>query len=351
MIMKKNKKRKVSRLLFALLFIYGSVLVFPRPQSVIGDNPLRKAADAKPMIIAHGGGNKEFPDNTLEAFFHAINFGGDDVMLETDVNLTKDGVIILSHDRSLDRKTTLRNADIIDVNYQDLIDDEIDFGYENRIGGPNLYKVDDELIRFRNFRLETVTPEDVNYPIDLVESGLFPRHPEKFLVSTLEELITLFPNNLINVEIKQTGDIGLAALTEVITLMDEYATSHQTYQRIVLASFHAVVYQQLLALKNTTHPQLMFSPEMSGVIKFYALQLTGTSAFYFDQVSVLQLPVSQFGLSLSTASIIRTAHLHNIAVHYWTINDIDIMVELIDKGVDGIMTDLPSVLYSVLYPN
>ncbi len=294
------------------------------------------------MIIAHGGGNREFPDNTLEAFYHAINFGGDDVMLETDVNLTKDGIIILSHDRSLDRKTTL-SGNIIDINYQDLIDDEIDFGYENRISGANGYKIDNELIRFRNFKNETVTPEDVVYP-----QGIVPRHPEKFLASTLEELITLFPGNLINVEIKQTSDVGLEALTKVIDLMDQYAEEYDTYQRIVLASFHQVVYQQLLTLKNTTHPQLMFSPEMNGVIKFYAMQLTGTSAFYFDQVSVLQLPVSQFGLSLSTQSIIRTAHMHNVAVHYWTINDVELMRELIAKGVDGIMTDLPSVLFEEL---
>jgi glycerophosphoryl diester phosphodiesterase len=40
--------------------------------------------------------------------------------------------------------------------------------------------------------------------------------------------------------------------------------------------------------------------------------------------------------------------MHNIAVHYWTINDEETMRTLIEKGVDGIMTDRPTLLNSIL---
>jgi glycerophosphoryl diester phosphodiesterase len=337
--MKKNKKRQF---LFSTLLVYGLIALFPRPQNFPNSNPLRVERGALPLLIAHGGGNLEFPDNTLEAYYHAYSVD-ENVMLETDVNLTKDGVIILSHDRSLDQKTNLINADIINTNYSYLVENEVNFGYQNSISGANGYNTSGAFFKYKNYEGIEVTPLDVSYP-----SGISPRHSSKFLVSTLEELITRFPNNLINVEIKQTGETGLLALNKVIDLMDEFKTTHQTYQRIVLATFHNEVYQSMEDLQRTSHPQLMFSPEFNGVLSFFIMQTTLTSVFYRQPVAVFQLPTEQLGLSLTTNLLINTAHMHNIAVHYWTINDEETMRMLIEKRVDGIMTDRPTLLFSIL---
>ena len=78
-----------------------------------------------PILIAHGGGNREFPDNTLEAFYNAYSVDKN-VMMETDVSITKDGVVILSHDVTIDRKTNKTGA-IADWNYTDLIAERVDF--------------------------------------------------------------------------------------------------------------------------------------------------------------------------------------------------------------------------------
>ena len=322
--------------------VYGLIALFPRPQNFQGINPLRVQAGEVPLLIAHGGGNLEFPDNTLEAFYHAYSIDNN-VMLETDVNLTQDGVIILSHDRSLDQKTNLTNADVIATNYADLVANEVDFGYQNNISGANGYNTSGVITKYRDYSGRERTPLDVSYP-----DGVTARHETKFLVTTLEELIIKFPNNLINVEIKQTEDIGLLALEKVITLMDELNTSHQTYERIVLATFHNEIYQAMEDLQKTSHPQLMFSPETDGVLNFFILQTTLMSVFYRQPVAVFQLPTEQEGLSLTTDLLLNTAHLHNIAVHYWTINDEATMRELIEKGVDGIMTDRPTLLNEVL---
>ena len=322
--------------------VYGLIALFPRPQNFQGINPLRVQAGEVPFLIAHGGGNLEFPDNTLEAFYHAYSIDNN-VMLETDVNLTQDGIIILSHDRSLDQKTNLTNADVIATNYADLVANEVDFGYQNNISGANGYNTSGVFTKYRDYSGRERTPLDVSYP-----DGVTARHETKFLVTTLEELIIKFPNNLINVEIKQTEDIGLLALEKVITLMDELNTSHQTYERIVLATFHNEIYQAMEDLQKTSHPQLMFSPETVGVLTFFILQTTLMSVFYRQPVAVFQLPTEQEGLSLTTDLLLNTAHLHNIAVHYWTINDEATMRELIEKGVDGIMTDRPTLLNEVL---
>jgi glycerophosphoryl diester phosphodiesterase len=337
--MKKRKKRKFFQ---SLLIVYGLIALFPRPQNFPGFNPLRVEKGNLPLMIAHGGGNLEFPDNTLEAYYHAYSIDSN-VMLETDVNLTRDGVIILSHDRSLDQKTTLIDADIIDTDYSYLRDNEVDFGYQNKISGANGYNTSREFFKYKNYANVEVTPLDVSYP-----QGISARHPTKFLVSTLEELIDQFPNNLINVEIKQTGSVGLSALDKVIEIMDDLSISHQTYQRIVLATFHNEVYQAMEKLQRTSHPQLMFSPEFNGVLSFFILQTTLMSVFYTQPIAVFQLPTQQLGLSLTTNLLINTAHMHNIAVHYWTINDEETMRMLIKKGVDGIMTDRPTLLNSIL---
>lgn len=331
------------RVLLILLIIYATLFLLPKPSNVSGDNPLMKDSSGKPIIIAHGGGNHEFPDNTLEAFFHAYSIDPN-VMMETDVNLTKDGVIILSHDTTLDRKTSLQNADIIDINYSDLIADQVDFSYQNEVvPNSNGYNVSGVLNEYENYLGERVTPLDVIYP-----QGVLPRDNELFLATTLEDLITTFPNNAINVEVKQEGQVGLDALNKIIELMDLLDDTYHTYSRIVLVTFHKDIFNEMMNIKKTSHPDLMLAPEQNGVIKFYALFATGLSFFYRDSISVLQLPTKQFGINLSSKSLISIANKHNIAVHYWTVDDPDEMRRLITNGADGIMTNRPTVLKQVL---
>ena len=62
---------------------------------------------------------------------------------------------------------------------------------------------------------------------------------------------------------------------------------------------------------------------------------------------MLQLPTSEFGIKLATKRIVKNAHEHNVAVHYWTVNDKEEMRELIGIGADGIMTDYPHRLAEV----
>src|SRR3546814_4605051 len=54
---------------------------------------------AEPLQIAHRGGAGLWPENTLEAFTHAIEMGADGI--ELDVHLSRDGVLVVHHDESL----------------------------------------------------------------------------------------------------------------------------------------------------------------------------------------------------------------------------------------------------------
>jgi len=59
-----------------------------------------------PLVIAHRGASGTCPENTLAAFRHAVALGA--TMIELDVQLTRDGVVVVLHDDTLDRTTTGR---------------------------------------------------------------------------------------------------------------------------------------------------------------------------------------------------------------------------------------------------
>ena len=172
-----------------------------------------------------------------------------------------------------------------------------------------------------------------------------PRDEAVFLATTLEELITSFPENAINVEIKQAGDLGLKALKEVLRLLEV----HDAWDRVVVASFHEEIYDEFQRLQTDGEvPEtFMCSPAYDAATEFYVLQLLNLDVFFGDDMCVFQLPMEEYGFDLATRHMVKAAHKHNMAVHYWTINDPEEMRHLIDIGADGIMTDYPHRLQEV----
>ncbi len=334
--MKKEKKSRIRLfplILAAVILVWGVIALWARPQNFPGENPMMKDGEM-PLLIAHGGGNKEFPDNTLEAFYNAYSVDPR-VMMETDVSITKDGVVILSHDVTLDRKTNV-TGDIADWKYTDLMEQKVDFGYTNPTEDG---KLSGERVKF-DFAGQPRTPLDVEYP-----EGVTPRDEEVFLATTLEELMLAFPENRINVEIKQEGELGMKALKEVLRLLEE----HDAFDRVVLASFHDDIYQEFQRLQaaGEVPETFMCSPATDGATKFFVMQLLRVDTFFTDKMCVFQLPMEEMGLSLATESLVDLAHKHNLAVHYWTINEPEDMEHLISIGADGIMTDYPHLLKAV----
>ena len=57
------------------------------------------------ILAAHRGDKKNFPENTMPAFVAAYEAGTD--MIETDIHMTKDGELIIMHDRSALRTAVL----------------------------------------------------------------------------------------------------------------------------------------------------------------------------------------------------------------------------------------------------
>ncbi|MEG2159434.1 MAG: glycerophosphodiester phosphodiesterase family protein, partial [Clostridia bacterium] len=271
MTKKLNKGAKVTLIVLAsIIAIWGIIALLPRPKNYPSDNTFLRG-DKLPLLIAHGGGNMEFPDNTIEAFYNAYSVDSN-AMMETDVSITKDNIVLLSHDTSLDRKTNI-SGKIKDLNYSDLMKNEVDFNYENPVvsdddgTGNNL---NGERARYKNGEGKYVLPTDVSYP-----AGVSARHQTKFLATTLEDLIRAFPTNKINVEIKQAGDVGLLALQKTIELLNKLeGEGIHALSNVVVASFHDEVYDKMVEIQKKEIPTLMYSPAINCVVKYVLLSYT-----------------------------------------------------------------------------
>jgi len=60
----------------------------------------------RPLVFAHRGGSALAPENTIAAFDNGVRLGADGI--ELDVHLSRDGIVVVHHDRLLDRTTSLR---------------------------------------------------------------------------------------------------------------------------------------------------------------------------------------------------------------------------------------------------
>lgn len=333
--MKKSLKITAAALAAAIT-AYAVIAFLPRQKSYIPENPLLKDGEL-PVLVAHGGGNMEFPNDTLEAFYNAYSVDNR-MMIETDVSITKDGVLILSHDTTLDRNTNV-TGEISDWNYTDLLEQRVDFSYENPVD--ENFCLNGERVRYKDENGSRKYPTDVSYP-----EGILPRDEEIFLATTLEELFTAFPETRINVEIKQSGETGRTALKEALRLTEKY----NAFDRVCFASFHEEIYAeyQRMQAAGDVPTDFMCSPATNSTTLFFFLQLLGLDALFPDKIAVFQLPTEAAGFSLSTKSFVENAHKHNIAVQYWTINDEAEMRRLIEIGADGITTDRPHTLKKVM---
>jgi glycerophosphoryl diester phosphodiesterase len=65
----------------------------------------------------------------------------------------------------------------------------------------------------------------------------------------------------------------------------------------------------------------------------------------------LQVPIYHYGIKLVTKRFVKYVQSIGLKIHVWTINDENTMRELIDLGVDGIITDRPKVLNKILSKN
>lgn len=99
-----------------------------------------------PIInYAHRGASEYYPENTLCSFYAGLEMRADGI--ETDIQRTRDGVLVLHHDDSLKRITCMEGS-VKDFTYAQLL--EMDFGLfrGERFRGERIVKLDTFLTHF-----------------------------------------------------------------------------------------------------------------------------------------------------------------------------------------------------------
>ena len=278
----------------------------PRPESEHRDRvasrmfgrftprPGRTYFAGAPMLVAHRGGSRLAPENTLPAFRSAVLDWGAD-MLELDVRLTRDGEVVVIHDATVDR-TTDSTGLVADWTLDELR--ELDAGY-----------------RFL----------DLNGEASFRGGGV--------TISTLSDVMDACPDVWLNVEAKEAAVAG--PLVDIIR-------SRREEFRVLVAAEHE---KNRIAAHG--YPGPWGASRRDCLLLWLSQWLPGGRAFT-PNVDVLQLPEFFKGRRMVTPRLISEAHIRNIPVHVWTVDDPVAMRRLLAWGVDGIQSDRPDLLSEVL---
>lgn len=264
------------------------------------------------VAFAHQGGSFEAPSSTLAAIANAIDHGAS--AIELDVHATKDRQIVVCHDATVDRTTNHHGA-ISELTLAQLR--EMDNAYWWVPGS-------------------AVNPglSDDQY----LHRGKAPRD-ERYAIATLEQVAARFPSILLNLDIKQSApDVeGYEAL-----LASELRRLERT-DSVIVASFLDDAIQKFRSLA----PEVATSAATGETAAFYFSILEGSTPVVAP-VCAFQVPATYGDLTVVSEQFVESAHRAGVAVHVWTINEVDEMSRLLDLGVDGIISDTPTVLEEVL---
>lgn len=154
-------------------------------------------------------------------------------------------------------------------------------------------------------------------------------------IPLLEDLVASFPQARVNIDTK--SDAAVAAVAAVVRRTD-------AIDRVCIGSFSDA---RLERIRAELGPALCTSlgPKGTARLRGGSFGLPGAGHL---PAACAQVPHRIKGVTLVDQRFVDTAHGLGLQVHVWTIDDPAEMHELLDLGVDGIMTDRPGVLREVL---
>jgi glycerophosphoryl diester phosphodiesterase len=250
----------------------------------------------RPWLVAHRGGARLAPENTLPAFGLAARLGAD--AFELDVHLTADGEVVVFHDDETSRLTGARGT-----------------------------------IEART--LDEVRALDAGFGFTPDGGRTFPWRGRGVAPPTLRELLARFADMRMNIEAK-SADPRLAE--ELVRAVRETGA----VERVCVGSQHDEQGERIRAqLPEACH----FLPEVAATCHVMAARAEGATGCP-EGWDVADLPHRMEGSDLVVVDRRTVEYLHGrgMAVFVWTVDEEPDMRELLAAGVDGIMTDRPDVL-------
>jgi glycerophosphoryl diester phosphodiesterase len=244
----------------------------------------------RPLAVAHRGHSIEFPENTLEAYRKAIELGIE--MIECDVNLTRDGKLVMIHDSTLDRTTSGTG------------------------------------------RVSASTWEEIQR---LDAGGKFKPEFAGLRVPSTEETLLLYKEAGILSCFEVKG--GDAEESNRIALgLVELFTKHDMLEKAFLSSYH----HEALQLAMSKCPDLLVAPER------LPDDAPADPPEALRQAQSFHAPVLQHQYTVLTEEVVRVLHENEIAVWSWSTTDEPSMVFSINLGADALMGDDVKLMLEVL---
>ena len=307
-----------------VLLLVALVPVSGLQAQVIPENPW---LERRILNIAHQGGEIEAPSNTMFAFKTALQKGAD--VLELDVHATADRKLVVLHDATVDRTTN--GAGRVDETALTQIQ-ELDAAHWFVPGCGTCHGQPEDEYVYRGY-----ATGERELTEELEEAGFV---PEDFRIPTLREVLEAFEGILINIEIK-ASDPDTEAYEEL--LADLLAEFERTTNTIVVSFLDNAIERF-----KTHAPDVHTATATGETAAFWASTQGALPGAPNPRYRALQVPITFEGFTVVTEDFVADAHANGLAVHVWTINDRDTMEWLISIGVDGIMTDRPTLLEEVL---
>ena len=237
------------------------------------------------MIFAHRGFSGYYPENTMLAFKKTAEETIADG-IELDIQLTKDGEIVIMHDETLDRTTN-------------------GSGY------------------LKDYTLEELKILSVGVNM----KGFFPRQT----IPTLREFFTwLKTTNLItNIELKTSVFEYDGIEEKLLALVHEFGLEKQIWY----SSFNHQTIARIKKLYPEAKCGLLMDTWLMNVGNYAASQKAAT--------------VNACSAFCAKAGVAEDLHEHGIGLQAWTPNDAEIMQKLVERKVDVLITNFPDIAAKV----
>jgi len=242
---------------------------------------------ARPRIFAHRGfaADHVAAENTIQAFEAALALGA--THLETDIQVTKDGVPVLFHDDDL-----LRVA-----------------GLPRKVSEVSLAEL---------------------AGLQLIDGGKIP---------TLREALTKLPEARFNLDLKVWG-----AVEPSVEVIRELCAE----SRVLVSSFSDRRRTRTLRLFNQPVVCSAGSVRVLGLWLAAKLRFGWLIRTLAKPIQALQIPTGKGPIRFDSPAFIGKMKACGLELHYWTINDAAEMLRLIELGADGIVTDRTDIAVKTL---
>jgi glycerophosphoryl diester phosphodiesterase len=264
------------------------------------------------IVYAHRGGAKLRPENTVLAFDHGLALGADG--LEFDVHLSRDGVVVVHHDRTLERTTNGRGP-LAACTADDL--SRLDAGYLfQAIGSPP-------------------SPADPN-PASAGQPTLHSFRGLAGGIPRLDDVLRRYPSIPLIVELK-VNEPELAHRTiDAVRAAD-------AVDRVALGSFGTRVLRAARAYEPAIRTGSSREETRLALYRSWARWPVRRPPYREYQV-----PEWSGSTRVVSPRFVRDAHGAGLRVKVWTVDEEDDMRRLLSWGVDALISDRPDVAVRIV---